>query len=57
MARLYFADGRTRETAYELVINKPNGFTHDSVVYRAGEKAMLSPTVTAEVCSALDLDR
>ena len=55
MAKLNFADGRTRETTYQLVINKPNGFTHQAVVLQAGERAMLSPTVTAEVCQLLHL--
>ena len=49
MAKLYFVNGRSRETTYQLLINKPSGYTHDTVEYRAGEKALLSPTVNAEV--------
>ena len=49
MAKLYFVNGSSRETTYQLLINKPSGYTHDTVEYRAGEKALLSPTVNAEV--------
>ena len=49
VAKLHFVTGISRETTYELLINKPSGYTHDTVEYREGEKALLSPTVTAEV--------
>ncbi|KAL5267644.1 hypothetical protein ACHWQZ_G004628 [Mnemiopsis leidyi] len=48
VAKLHFVTGISRETTYELLINKPSGYTHDTVEYREGEKALLSPTVIAE---------